>query len=77
MLSKLNQMVIATYLSVTGYAKGLAEDLKNDEHGLSGVVVAVLLILVAVLAVVMLWGFLSGWLSEMWETITGKAGEIK
>lgn len=77
MLSRLNQMVIATYLTVTGYAKGLAEDLKNDERGLSGVVVAVLLILVAVLAVVMLWGFLSGWLSETWETITGKAQELQ
>lgn len=77
MLSKLNQMVIATYLSVTGYVQGLAEDLKSDERGLSGVVVAVLLILVAVLAVVMLWGFLSGWLGEMWENITGKAAEIQ
>ena len=77
MMNKLNQMVIAAYLSVTGYAKGLAEDLKNDERGLSGVVVAVLLILVAVLAVVMLWGFLSVWLGEMWENITSKADEIQ
>ena len=77
MMNKLNQMVIAAYLSVTGYAKGLAEDLKNDERGLSGVVVAVLLILVAVLAVVMLWGFLSGWLGKMWENITSKADEIQ
>lgn len=76
MLSKLNQMVIATYLTVTGYARGLAEDLKNDERGLSGVVVAVLLILVAVLAVVMLWGFLSGWLSDMWDNITSQAESI-
>jgi len=76
MLSKLNQMVIATYLSVTGCAKGLVKELKDDERGLSGVVVAVLLILVAVLAVVMLWGFLSGWLSEIWEKITGAADGI-
>ncbi len=76
MLSKLNQMVIATYLSVTGYAKGLVEELKDDERGLSGVVVAVLLILVAVLAVVMLWGFLSGWLGEIWEKITSAADGI-
>ena len=51
MMSKLNQMVIATYLSVTGFAKGLAEDLRDDERGLSGVVVAVLLILVVVLLI--------------------------
>ena len=73
MLAKMNQMVIATFLSVTGCAKGVVEDLKSDERGLSGVVVAVLLILVAVLAVVMLWGFLSGWLGEIWERITGAA----
>jgi len=50
--------------------------LKNDERGLSGVVVAILLILVAVLAIVLIWGFLSGWLQELWEQITGQAGAI-
>ncbi|MCL2820196.1 MAG: hypothetical protein FWD38_05115 [Oscillospiraceae bacterium] len=48
----------------------------KDERGLSGVVVAILLILVAVLAVVLIWGFLSGWLAELWEQITGRAGGI-
>lgn len=42
----------------------------QDERGLSGVVVAILLILVAVLAVVLIWGLLSGYLQEMWERIT-------
>jgi flagellin-like protein len=51
-------------------------NLKNDERGLSGVVVAVLLILIAVLAVVLIWGFLSGWLAELWGQITGAAGGI-
>jgi len=50
--------------------------LKNDERGLSGVVVAILLILVAVLAIVLIWGFLSGWLQELWQQITGRAGGI-
>ena len=49
---------------------------KDDDRGLSGVVVAILLILVAVLAIVLIWGFLSGWLQELWEQITGKAGGI-
>jgi len=49
---------------------------KNDERGLSGVVVAILLILVAVLAIVLIWGFLSGWLADLWEQITGRAGGI-
>ena len=47
-----------------------------DKRGLSGVVVAILLILVAVLAIVLIWGFLSGWLAELWEQITGRAGSI-
>jgi len=50
--------------------------LKKDKRGLSGVVVAILLILVAVLAIVLIWGFLSGWLAELWEQITGRAGGI-
>lgn len=50
--------------------KEVVSELKNDERGLSGVVVAILLILVAVLAVVMIWGFLSGYLAEVWERIT-------
>ncbi|MCL2221776.1 MAG: hypothetical protein FWC20_05675 [Oscillospiraceae bacterium] len=48
----------------------------KDERGLSGVVVAILLILVAVLAIVLIWGFLGGWLSELWDDITGNAGQI-
>jgi len=48
----------------------------SDERGLSGVVVAILLILIAVLAVVLIWGFLSGWLQELWEQITGQAATI-
>lgn len=45
-------------------------ELKKDERGLSGVVVAILLVLVAVLAVVMIWGFLSGYLGDVWDRIT-------
>lgn len=45
-------------------------ELKSDERGLSGVVVAILLILVAVLAVVMIWQFLGGYLSEVFGRIT-------
>ena len=46
------------------------EELRSDERGLSGVVVAILLILVAVLAVVMIWKFLGGYLQEVFTRIT-------
>jgi len=59
-----------------GKTAEMIRTLKNDERGLSGVVVAILLILVAVLAIVLIWGFLSGWLQELWEQITGRAGAI-
>lgn len=77
MLSRLGSLTIAMYLSVTGFVRDLGADLKNDERGLSGVVVAVLLILVAVLAVTMIWGLMSGWLNELWENITSKAGGLQ
>ena len=72
MLQTIYAYPLAIYLAFTGFVK----DLKKDERGLSGVVVAILLILVAVLAIVIIWGSLSGWLTELWETITGEAGKI-
>lgn len=72
MLKKMNELALAAYLGVTGFVN----DLKNDERGLSGVVVAVLLILVAVLAIVFLWDSLSTWLEELWTKITGEGNSI-
>ena len=63
---------LAIYFAVAGFIRGL----KNDERGLSGVVVAILLILIAVLAIVLIWGFLSGWLQDLWEQITGEADNL-
>lgn len=68
----LNRLMMAAYLRVVG---GI-QSLKEDERGLSGVVVAVLLILVAVLAVVMIWGFLGDWLGELWTKITTQGNSI-
>lgn len=73
MLKKLNR------LSTAAYVKGsqFIQNLKKDERGLSGVVVAVLLILVAVLAIVLLWGYLKQWLGDTWQNITGNASKIQ
>lgn len=72
MWNQINRLPLLAYLAVTGFF----QDLKEDERGLSGVVVAVLLILVAVLAVVALWGFLGGWLDGLFKQIEGKASGI-
>ena len=69
MKKKISAVSVALFLTATGFFR----DLKNDERGLSGVVVAILLILIAVLAIVLIWGFMSGWLNELWERIMGEA----
>ena len=65
MLKKISSFSLNAYIAL----KGLAYDLKNDTRGISGVVVAILLILVAVLAIVLIWGFLGGWLGDLWGRI--------
>lgn len=77
MTRRINQMSIAAYTAAISFFTCMKNDIKNDERGLSGVVVAVLLILVAVLAIVMLWGSLSGWLGDLWTRITGAGDGIQ
>jgi Flp pilus assembly pilin Flp len=71
------EKLIEVPYKVVGRVKEFLKIIKNDERGLSGVVVAILLILVAVLAIVLIWGFLSGWLQELWEQITSGASAIR
>ena len=73
MWQKITEFPLMAYLAVTG----LFRDLKNDEQGLSGVVVAVLLILIAVLAVVLIWGFLGDWLKELWGSFKEKTAKLE
>ena len=72
MWQKITDFPLVAYLAVTG----LFRDLKNDEQGLSGVVVAILLVLIAVLAVVLIWGYMSGWLKVLWDRVVNEAGKI-
>lgn len=73
MMRAINRWLTGFYLGFTG----LAQDLKEDERGLSGVVVAVLLILVAVLAIALLWGLLKDQIGTWWDNIVNKSGTIK
>jgi flagellin-like protein len=72
MLQTVKQFPQNAYISISSFIRAFI----NDERGLSGIVVAILLILVAVLAIVLIWGFLGGWLEELWDDITGNAGSI-
>ena len=72
MRQKISMLPLMAYIAFSGFV----QNFKKDERGLSGVVVAVLLILIAVLAVAIIWGFLSGWIQDMWDQITGAASGI-
>ena len=65
-------------LSTAAYVRGISfiRSFKKDERGLSGIVVGVLLILVAVLAVVLLWDLLGQWIQDLWDRITGSAEQL-
>ena len=76
MLHQLNALAVSMYLTITGAARNVRErgkDFLSDERGLSGVVVAILLILVAVLAVVAIWAFLGDYIQNIWEQITNNS----
>ena len=72
MLKKLRNLPLLVYISLQDFISGL----KKDERGLSGIVVAILLILVAVLAVILLWDLLGAWINTLWTNITGTAEGI-
>ena len=72
MRQKISDFIIMSYLSFVGFTRRL----KNDELGLSDLVVSVLLILVAILAVVLFWAFLGGWLQDLWDRMTNADAEI-
>ncbi len=50
--------------------------LKDDERGVEGFVVAIVLILIAVLLCALFWDQLSSWFTDMWDRITGATDSI-
>lgn len=68
-----NRFLVNVFCKAAMAKQGLCEagsELRKDERGLSGVVVAILLILVAVLAVVLIWQFLGEYLQDVFDRIT-------
>ncbi|MCL2046804.1 MAG: hypothetical protein FWG88_10535 [Oscillospiraceae bacterium] len=72
MLGIIKSIPLAVYFSISRFIGTL----KRDDRGLSGVVVAILLILVAVLAILLIWTFLGDWLEELWTNITNQGNSI-
>ena len=73
MIEKIKMMPIKAYVAMCGFAQRL----KDDERGSSPMVEGILLILVGVLGVALIWGWLGGWLGDLWAQITGAASGIK
>lgn len=71
MVGMLNDLFIAASVRWSHFV----EDFKNDENGLSGVVVAVLLVVISVIAVVGIWSALNGQLETWWNNVTGSSIE--
>ena len=69
MIRKIADIPLAAYIAIAGFVRGF----RKDERGLSGVVVAIMLILVAILAIILIWTFLGQWLRDMWDSITQKS----
>ena len=67
MTAKLNKLMNSYYLSCCFFISSF----KKDTRALSGVTVAILLILIGILCVVFIWAGLSGWLQDLWTRITG------
>ena len=57
-------------------AKVKALEFKNDERGVEGFVVAIVLILIGVLLCALFWDNISGWFTDMWNRITGATDPI-
>lgn len=83
MVQRLNALTTAVYVRgvvltqrIKNGGARLASELKEDERGLSGVVVAVMLIVIAVLLIIALWGSLSDLVGDMWKKIAGAEGKF-
>ena len=72
MLEKISHYSLVSYLRY----KRFIEDFKNDQRGVSDVVVAILLVLVSVLAVVFFWGNLKDFLESTWLKVTEQGKSI-
>jgi len=73
MLKKIEMGLLLTYLNICGFFSGI----KKDERGISGTVVAVLLILIAVIVIAFIWFMLGPMIIEWWETITSQADSVQ
>lgn len=79
MQEKFLELSVQTYLvgkHTLERGKKFCKDFKNNEFGLSGIVVAVMLALVAVIAAALFWDKIRDFVNNQWDKINSKAGEV-
>ena len=68
----INCKLIAAQLKV----KRFAQEFKEDNRGVSGIVVAVVLVLIAVLFAALFWNKLQEWFNQIWGNVVDTTNEI-
>lgn len=80
MQEKFLELSVQTYLvgkHTLERGKKFCKDLKDDEHGISGIVVAVLLVLMAAILAAIFWKEISKLVSDKWKTINDQTNTIQ
>ena len=76
MLKKLNALMVKVFLMMQEPFVNEPPRLRDDERGVSPVVATVLLIVVAILAALVLWNMLNGYITSLFTNIREKDDEL-
>ena len=79
MLNKLSVLPVYLFMKANGFiadVKKTAMNFGKDERGLSGVVVAVILVLLAVVLLVIFWEQISKLVGDIWIAIFGESDKL-
>ncbi len=77
MLNQFYALVLRVILALRAPFVEETRRLRDDERGVSPVVATVLLILVAVLAVLLLWNLLGEYINNLFTSITDKSSGLE
>lgn len=64
------------YIYVTSWLRQAKEEFMSDERGVSGIVAAVILVLIAVVLAAVFWTNINEMVTGWWSTITEKGSTI-
>ncbi|MBQ5320067.1 MAG: hypothetical protein J6K17_13330 [Oscillospiraceae bacterium] len=83
MFNKLNDLSVKAYVKATNAVTNAKTKIKNevksfteDERGVDGIIIAVLLLLVAVVLVAVFWEYISEWFGNLWDSIFNSAPDV-